>query len=244
VGAERQTLGRARAPRSISRRAAFGALGAAAAAVAAACGDSQTSPSAVDTTSGSSTTTSTNSTCAVTPSETAGPYPSRTDMFRSDIRENRSGTTLTLTVKVVNVNNGCAAVSGADVEIWHCDAAGDYSQYGSQTAATFLRGIQTTNAVGEVTFTTIYPGWYQGRATHIHAEVTMSGRSIKVTQIAFPESVNNTVHATGVYAARGANPMSNASDGIFADSLASELVTPAGSVSGGYTTTFQIGVSI
>jgi protocatechuate 3,4-dioxygenase beta subunit len=49
-------------------------------------------------------------------------------MFRSDIRENRNGTVLTLTVKVVNVNNGCAAVSGADVEIWHVDAAGDYSQ--------------------------------------------------------------------------------------------------------------------
>ena len=37
---------------------------------------------------------------------------------------------------------------------------------------TFLRGIQTTNANGEVVFTTIYPGWYQGRATHIHVEVT------------------------------------------------------------------------
>ena len=165
-------------------------------------------------------------------------------MFRSDIRENRSGTTLTLTVKVVNVNNGCAAVSGADVEIWHCDAAGDYSQYGSQTAATFLRGIQTTNASGEVTFTTIYPGWYQGRATHIHAEVTVNGRSIKVTQIAFPEATNNAVHTSGVYAARGTNPMSNLSDGIFADSLSSELVMPAGSPSGGYAVTFQIGVSV
>jgi protocatechuate 3,4-dioxygenase beta subunit len=165
-------------------------------------------------------------------------------MFRSDIRENRSGTPLTLTVKVVNVNSACAAVSGADVEIWHCDAAGDYSQYGSQTAATFLRGIQTTNGAGEVTFTTIYPGWYQGRATHIHAEVTMSGRSIKVTQIAFPESVNNTVYASGVYASRGVNPMSNLSDGIFSDSLASEIVTPTGSSSSGYAATFQIGVSL
>ena len=54
------------------------------------------------------------------------PYPSRTDMFRSDIRENRGGTPLTLTVKVVNVNSSCAAVVGADVEIWHVDAAGDY----------------------------------------------------------------------------------------------------------------------
>src|SRR5262245_48133293 len=111
----------------LSRRAALGAIGAAAAAVAAACGDSQTSPTAVDPSSGTTTTTSTNATCAVTPSETAGPYPSRTDMFRSDIRENRSGTPLTLTVKVVNVNSACAAVSGVDVEIWHCDAAGDYS---------------------------------------------------------------------------------------------------------------------
>ena len=140
-------------------------------------------------------------------------------MFRSDIRENRQGTTLTLTIKVVNVNSACAAVSGADVEIWHVDAAGDYSQYGSQTAATFLRGIQTTNAAGEVTFTTIYPGWYQGRATHIHAEVTMGGRSMKVTQMAFPETINNAVHTSGVYASRGTNPMSNQSDGIFSDSL-------------------------
>src|SRR4029434_9291902 len=124
-----------------------------------------------------------------------------------------------LPIKITHVTSAGAAVSGADVEIWHVDAAGDYSQYGSQTAATFLRGIQTTNAAGEVTFTTIYPGWYQGRATHIHAEVTVSGRSIKVTQIAFPETVNNTVHATGVYSSRGSNPMSNASDGIFADSL-------------------------
>jgi protocatechuate 3,4-dioxygenase beta subunit len=165
-------------------------------------------------------------------------------MVRSDIRENRGGTPLTLTVKIVNVNAACAAVAGADVEIWQCDAAGDYSQYGSQTAATFLRGIQTTNAVGEVTFTTIYPGWYQGRATHIHVEVTRSGQSIKATQIAFPESVNNAVHATGVYASRGTNPTSNQSDGIFADSLASEIVTPAGTPSSGYAATFQIGVSL
>jgi hypothetical protein len=138
----------------MSRRAAFGAIGAAAAAVAAACGGSPTSATAVDTSS-SSGTTSTNATCAVTPTETIGPYPSRTEMVRSDVRENRQGTTLTLTIRVVNVSNACAAVVGADVEIWHCDVAGDYSQYGSQTAATFLRGIQTTNAAGEVTFTTI-----------------------------------------------------------------------------------------
>ena len=231
--------------RLLTRRRALGAIGAAAGAVtAAACGDSATSPTNTTTSTSTTTTPSTNAVCAVTPSETAGPYPSRADFVRSDIREDRQGTALTLTINVVNASSACAAVANAEVEIWHCDVAGDYSQYGSATARTFLRGIQTTNAAGQVSFTTIYPGWYQGRATHIHAEVTVSGRSVKVTQIAFPESVNNAVHSSGVYASRGNNPTSNLSDGIFSDSLASELVTPTGSPSGGYTASFQIVVAL
>ncbi len=229
--------------KKINRRELIGAMGAAAsAAVAFGCGSSPTSPTSTSTTP--TTTTGTNAACAVTPTETLGPYPSLTDLMRSDIREGKSGTLLNLTVKVVNANNGCSAVSGANVEIWHVDAAGNYSQYGTQTTQTYLRGIQTTNANGEVTFTTIYPGWYQGRATHIHLEVTINGRSVKVTQIAFPEAVNNTVHATGVYASRGSNPMSNAADGIFADSLSSELITPTGDTTNGFAATFQVGVSI
>jgi len=73
--------------------------------------------------------------------------------------------------------------------------------------------------------------------------VTMGGRSIKVTQVAFPEAINNVVHASGVYASRGTNPMSNLADGIFADSLSSEIVTPTGSVNSGYAATFQVGIS-
>jgi hypothetical protein len=65
-----------------------------------------------------------------------------------------------------------------------------------------------------------------------------------VTQIAFPEAVSNAVHASGVYASRGTNPLSNSSDGIFADSLSSELITPSGSVAAGYAATFQVGVSL
>ncbi|MSO57211.1 MAG: hypothetical protein EXQ55_09885 [Acidobacteria bacterium] len=68
--------------------------------------------------------------------------------------------------------------------------------------------------------------------------------SRKVTQMAFPESVNNAVHGTGAYASRGRNPMSNSSDGIFADSLASELVTPTGDAANGYSVTFQVGVAL
>jgi protocatechuate 3,4-dioxygenase beta subunit len=229
----------------IGRREAMGAIGAAGAALAFGCGGSPTAASSTSSSSTTTTTTtSTNAACAVTPTETVGPYPSLVDIIRSDIREGKSGTTLTLTVKVVNTNSSCAPVANANVEIWQCDAAGNYSEYGSQTAQTYLRGIQTTDANGQVVFTTIYPGWYQGRATHIHLEVTINGRSVKATQMAFPESINAAVYATGVYASRGSNPTSNLSDGIFADSLASELVTPVGDPTGGYTALFQVGVAL
>jgi protocatechuate 3,4-dioxygenase beta subunit len=227
--------------KAIGRREALGIMGAAGAALAVGCGGESTT-GATDT-SGGAAVASTNGSCAVTPTETVGPYPSLTDLFRSDIREGKAGALLALTIRVVNANSACSPVAGANVEIWHVDAAGDYSQYGTQRNATFLRGIQTTNANGEVVFTTIYPGWYQGRATHIHVEVTIGGQSRKVTQIAFPESVNATVHRSGAYASRGANPISNAADGIFADSLASEIVTPAGDPASGYAATFQVGIA-
>jgi protocatechuate 3,4-dioxygenase beta subunit len=229
--------------KDINRREAMTILGAAGAALAFGCSASPASPTSTSTTPGT-TTIGTNLVCAVSPTETIGPYPSLVDLIRSDIREGKSGTQLALTVKVVNASDGCSPVANANVEIWQCDAAGNYSQYGSQSGQTYLRGIQTTDANGEARFTTVYPGWYQGRATHIHVEVTMSGRSVKVTQIAFDESVNRAVYATGVYASRGSNPTSNTADNIFADSLASELVTPTGDATNGYSATFQVGVAV
>lgn len=237
--------------RRLTRREVLGLLGTTGAAITAIhCGgESPTSPSTVaDATTTTTTTTSAGTAagagCAVTPTETIGPYPSLVDLFRSDIHEGKSGTMLTLKLKVVNTNSACAVVPDANVEIWHVDAAGNYSQYGSQTGQTYLRGIQTTDANGEVTFTTIYPGWYQGRATHIHVEVTIGGVSRKVTQIAFPESINNAVHGSGAYASRGTNPLSNRADNIFADSLDSELVTPTGDPASGYTASFTIGIAL
>jgi protocatechuate 3,4-dioxygenase beta subunit len=223
-------------------------MGMAGAAVAWGCGaETATSPSSTTTTTTTGSTSgsvaSTNGACAVTPEETAGPYPSVVSIVRSDIREGKSGVPLNLTITVVNTSSGCAPVANANVEIWHCDVSGNYSEYGSQTTQTYLRGIQTTDASGQVHFTTIYPGWYQGRATHIHIEVKINSRSVKVTQIAFPESINNTVYASSVYASRGSNPTSNLSDGIFADSLSSELVTPAGDPSSGYTASCQVGIA-
>jgi protocatechuate 3,4-dioxygenase beta subunit len=226
----------------IRRREAIGIMTAAGAALALGCQKSSpTSPT--ETTTPGASGGSTNAACAVTPTETVGPYPSRADFVRSDIREGKPGTQLTLTITVVNTSNSCSPIAGVNVEVWQCDASGNYSQYGTQTSQTYLRGIQTTNANGQVTFVTVYPGWYQGRATHIHVEVTRNGASAKVTQIAFPEATNAAVYGTGVYAARGANPTSNTRDGIFADSLNSELAAVSGDPASGLTANFQVAIA-
>ena len=208
-------------------------------------GESPTSPSDVGGTATTTTTTTTGAAgCAVTPTETIGPYPSLVDLFRSDIREGKSGTTLTLKLRVVNANSACAVVPDANVEIWHVDAAGNYSQYGSQTGQTYLRGIQTTDANGEVTFTTIYPGWYQGRATHIHIEVTIGRRLSQGHADRVPGKHQQCRSRQRRVRVTRHQPVSNRADGIFADSLDSELVTPTGDPASGYTAAFTIGVAL
>ena len=232
----------------VSRRDALSLLGLGGAAMSLGCGsDSSASPTA---TTGTTTTGGTNATgaCAVTPTETVGPYPSLTNFIRSDIREGKSGLPLTLVITVVNANNACSPVANAAVDIWQCDAQGQYSEYAQPgyngTGQTFLRGIQTTDASGRVTFTTVFPGWYQGRATHIHVEVKVGGAVVKVTQIAFEESLIAAVYATGVYASKGRNPTSNAGDMVFADSLASELATiTGGDTTNGYSAAFTVGIN-
>ena len=134
----------------IDRRQAMVALGAAGAAFAFGCGgNTPTSPT--EAAAGTTATTgagAANAACAVTPSETVGPYPSLTDLFRSDIREGKPGTPLALTIAVVNANNNCAPVPDANVEVWQCDAAGNYSQYGTQRAETYLRGYRRPMPAG------------------------------------------------------------------------------------------------
>jgi protocatechuate 3,4-dioxygenase beta subunit len=235
--------------KKVSRRDALSLLGIGGAALSLGCGSgSPTTPTA---TTGTTTTGGSNASgaCAVTPTETLGPYPSLTNFVRSDIREGKSGLPLALTITVVNSNNSCGPVAGAAVDIWQCDAQGNYSEYAQPgyngTGQTFLRGIQTTDASGRVTFTTVFPGWYQGRATHIHVEVKIGGAVVKVTQIAFEESVIAAVYATGVYAAKGRNPTSNAGDMVFADSLSSETATiTGGDTTSGYSAAFTVAVSV
>jgi protocatechuate 3,4-dioxygenase beta subunit len=230
--------------RRVSRREALAMIGAAGVAAAAAgCGSSEASPTSPTTTTPAAGSTAV---CGVAPSETIGPYPSLIDLVRSDIREGKPGTPLSLTILVVNTNADCSPVANAMVDVWQCDAEGHYSQYSQPgfngISQTFLRGIQTTDANGSVTFTTVYPGWYQGRATHIHVEVTVNGRSLKVTQIAFPDNITSAVYSAGEYASRGQNPTTNTGDMVFADSLASELATVTGDAASGYSARFTLGI--
>jgi len=94
-----------------------------------------------------------------------------------------------------------------------------------------------------VTFRTIYPGWYQGRATHIHVQVFVNGATVKTTQIAFPEDVVAAVYRNGVYASHGQNTTSNNSDMVFADGTQYEMAALSGDASTGYTATLTIGVT-
>ena len=213
--------------------------------------------SASGTTTGSTNGTG-GGTCTEAPTETEGPFPTKvpSSYVRSNIIDDRTGVPITIKINIVNKNSSCAVISGAIVDIWHCDKDGYYSEYGGSgmqsvnyTAVHFLRGRQVTDTDGLVTFTSIFPGWYSGRATHIHVHVyNASGTSLKVTQIAFPEGSNSavvTVNTTATGYSKGMSGYTyNANDNVFSDDTAGiEIGTIAGSVSEGYTLTHTIPVA-
>ena len=182
--------------------------------------------------------------CADSPTETAGPFPTKnpTSFVIKDIRGDRTGVVLTLNLLIQNVNKSCTALEGAFVDVWHCDKDGNYSEYGNSAFAHFLRGRQTTGADGVAAFTTVFPGWYPGRAPHIHIQVfNANGKSLLITQCAFPTDVCDTVYTTEYKT--GKQDTSNTRDGIFADSLAAEMATLTGSIATGYTLKQTVKVS-
>lgn len=230
------------------------ALGAGIIIPLAGCNKSSQSPDSSSTggsaSSGSSTATGS---CIVAPTETEGPFPTKTpsSLVTSNIVSDRTGVPFTIKINITNYNNNCAALAGAIVDIWHCDADGNYSEYGgtsmqsaNYTSVHFLRGRQVTDASGLVTFTSIFPGWYTGRAPHIHVHVySAGGTSLSITQIAFPTDVCDTIYTTATnYYKKGKQDTSNATDNVFSDSLANQLASISGSVASGYTLTHVITV--
>jgi protocatechuate 3,4-dioxygenase beta subunit len=153
--------------------------------------------------------------CVLTPELTEGPYYIAGEKLRRDIRDGHRGALLTLRTTILNAST-CRPIKNAAVDIWHADAAGNYSGFGGGAGSrTFLRGIQKTDTNGVATFTTIYPGWYRGRAVHIHVKVHVGGDVVHTGQIFFSDALTESVYKSAPYAARGNPDTPNTGDSIF-----------------------------
>lgn len=217
--------------------------------------------------------------CVVDPTETNGPYPAdgtntssgltsnaltAANVVRSDLRPSfigsstavAGGVQLTLTLTVVNVNSSCAPLAGYAVYLWHCDRDGKYSLYDLPNES-YLRGVGVTDANGQVTFTTIFPGCYAGRWPHIHFEVfsslsnATSGRyAALVSQLAMPAAACSDVYNNGTgygTSVRNLAGVSISGDNVFGDNSSAQIAqqTPvtSGSAAAGYAATAVIGLA-
>ncbi len=186
---------------------------------------------------------STNKTCTLTPSlievegtpqQTEGPYfvdnmPNRSDITSDTTTgSEQEGIPLRLVINVYDVDGyggggegSCIPLRGALVDIWHSDSQGVYSgiQQQGTTGQNFLRGNQVADENGTVQFTTIYPGWYEGRAVHIHVKVrTFEGSNETfewTSQFYLNNSITEQVHTQPPYSDHGQPEMTNDEDGIY-----------------------------
>ena len=195
--------------------------------------------------------------CIVRPAVTEGPYFVDERLNRSDVRSDPSngtvkpGAAFALTFNVAKVSAAaCTALANAQVDIWHCDALGVYSDASDPSFNTkgqkFLRGYQLTDTNGKATFTTIYPGWYQGRAVHIHFKIrtTVANGTVSdfTSQLFFDDALNAQVFATAPYSQKGGGWMKNAQDGIYTGGGDKLLLKPTQSGSA-YAATLDIGLA-
>lgn len=196
--------------------------------------------------------------CVLSPEMTEGPYWVDEKLNRSDIRidpsdgTSRPGTPLTLAIRVHSVtNSACALLPGAYVDIWHCDAGGLYSDESANNTVgkKYLRGYQVTDSSGLVNFTTIYPGWYSGRAVHIHLRIrTYSGSTVTGTftsQLFFDDSVTDQVFTSSPYSSRPNRDTRNATDNIFNGAAnSSRTLLTLSQTSNGYAASIDVGVNL
>jgi protocatechuate 3,4-dioxygenase beta subunit len=185
------------------------------------CADDDPAPSARGTTTTAATTATTSPDCVLTPELTEGPYYLDLDLMRRDITEGRSGLPFDLAVKVVDAES-CEPIEDAVVDVWHCDAEGVYSGV-QRDDGTFLRGVQVADAAGTASFRTIFPGWYTGRAVHIHLKVIQGGQTW-TGQLFFDDATLDQVYAQDPYSSRGSADTPNSADGIFGQSEGSTVV--------------------
>ena len=210
---------------TLSRRELLGRVAGAAATVVVSQTLGACSTSSAAGVTDPTTDTTTGSSCVLTAALTEGPYFVDEKLNRSDIRSDpstgavSSGQLLTLTFNVSRIaGSACTPLTGAYLDVWHCDASGTYSDV-SGSSRKFLRGYQITDAAGIAQFTTVYPGWYQGRAVHIHFKLRLFTGSTKTyeftSQFFFNEALTSTVHSQSPYSSKGTRDTLNTSDGIY-----------------------------
>ncbi|WP_394779945.1 cadherin-like beta sandwich domain-containing protein [Undibacterium sp.] len=195
---------------------------------------------------------------AIIAQDEIGPFPllailSNAAIVRKDVRETKTGLPLTLNLTLTNINNQSQPLTNAAVYIWQCDKDGEYSGYSSQQngnhqGETYLRGIQITDSKGQVSFTTIYPGWYTGRVTHIHAQIYLNDNlnvtATTTTQFAFPDAVNTAVYSTALYThGQNTSVASNAADHVFSDGTSTQMLSLTGDTTNGYVATLNISMA-
>jgi protocatechuate 3,4-dioxygenase beta subunit len=193
--------------------------------------------------------------CVVRPRQTEGPFFVDGDLERSDLRIDprtgaaKPGVPLRLAFRVSRVGaSGCAPLPGAQVHVWHCDAAGDYSSVRDRRAPNageaFLRGFQTTDAAGTARFLTVYPGCYPGRAVHVHFKIRTGDapRGVEFTsQLYFDDALSERVYAAAPYASQGRQRLANGDDFLFRDG-GKQLLLDVTPESAGYAAVFDIGL--
>ena len=197
--------------------------------------------------------------CVARPQQTAGPFFVEEALDRSDIRSDpatgavSAGVPLRVAFRVSRLSGGaCAPLAGATIHVWHCDAVGRYSDIGGWGGSTagqkFLRGYQKTDVAGAAAFTTIYPGWYEGRAVHVHFKIRApgsGGQSREFTsQLYFDDALSDRVFASPLYRdGGGRRRLRNERDGLYRAG-GRELMLDAREEDGGYAATFDIGLDL
>jgi protocatechuate 3,4-dioxygenase beta subunit len=166
--------------------------------------------------------------CKLTAEQEEGPYYVPLKKIRSHIADGQPGAPLAITFRVVDVTT-CRPLPNVAVDVWHCNAAGTYSDAAHEGTAGdgFLRGIQLTDANGEATFQTIFPGWYRGRTVHIHVKARTGGaatttytdgRTCHTGDVFFPQETNDAMAAAPLYSTASTNAgerTRNADDGVW-----------------------------
>ena len=180
--------------------------------------------------------------CILTPEQTEGPYYIPGEKFRRNITDGHPGAPMQLRTFVVDATT-CRPLKNAAVDVWHADAAGVYSGFGSGASSrTFMRGIQRTNAKGLAEFRTVYPGWYQGRSVHIHVKVHVGGNVVHTGQLYFSDSLTDAVYRRSPYSSRPNRTTRNADDLIYRNGGSRSMLKVKRASSGLYVATITMGI--